>query len=197
MTHRPFPIRTMLLSLAIAMPAAATTTTPSTSLAPPPPTPPAQVPATAAANTQVEVLGFLIAIDEQLASMAEQATKRPVDPKVRELALQVTTELRPNAAITRALAVDAKAKLVDTTDITNSRAQAKIALDLLGKVDDANYGSEFLKVFATESSKALDLIDKRLLTDTTDQRVLDHLRASRTLIAAQRLHAQELQATGK
>lgn len=187
-------IATMLMTAAL--PAMATKT-PSTSLAPPPPTPPAQVPATAAANTQVEALAFVIALDEGLADLAEQALGRPVQSDIRELALTASADLRAHASITRELAVDAKAKLVDTTETKASRDQSRLVLEELAKAKDADYGTEFLKTLIAEDGKALDLLDKRLIAQATDDRIAKHMQATRTKIAGHQLRAQELQSSGK
>jgi putative membrane protein len=187
----------MLLAAALVTTAAATTPTPPTTTNPPPTAPPAQVPATAAANTQTEVFAYLIAIDEHLIAMAEQALTKKLEPKLRELALSVRADSRENLAVTRALVVDAKATLVDTTTVTASREQGRTELEQLGKVPDADYGSEFLTALIAKDGYAMDLIDKRLVSDATDERMVQHIQASRTRIAAHQLRAQELQSAGK
>lgn len=189
--------RVMLLAVALVTTAAATTPTPPTTTNPPPTPPPAQVPVTAAANTQTEVLAYLIAIDEHLVAMAEQALTKKLEPKLRELALSLRADSRETLAVTRALVVDAKVTLVDTTTVTASREQDRTDLEQLGKVPDADYGSAFLKALIAKDGYALDLIDKRLLADATDERIVQHMQALRTRIAAHQLRAQELQSAGK
>jgi putative membrane protein len=198
MNYRTLRLRPLIVCAAIGLSTiAGATTTPSTSLAPPPPTPPAQVPETAAAHTQVEVLAYLNAIDDQLIALAQQALTKKIDREFRDQAMLVLTEMQQNEAMTRALAIEAKDKLLDTTDIKASREQAKNELEQLNKVEDAKYGSEFLKAMIAADGKALDLIDKRLLADAEDERIKEHLQATRTHIAAQMLRAQEVSSSGQ
>jgi hypothetical protein len=145
----------------------------------------------------VEALGFLIALDEQLAATAEQALRKKIDPDIRDLAVQASADLRTNVALTRALAADEKITLVDTTEITTSRAQSTIALENLGKVEDAKYGSEFLKALISAGDKAVDLIDKRMWDANDDDRILKHLQKSRGILAGSVARAKELQSLGK
>jgi hypothetical protein len=199
MTLRIQPLRVALLSIALAAPAMATMI-PAPDVTPPgnqPTPPPAQNPITATAHTQTEGLAYLIEIDQQQLALARQARTKVSDQKIRDLANKILTDLSQNLDITRLLAVDAKAKLVDTTEITASRAADKTALDALGKIDKATYGAEYLKTLVADYTANLDLIDKRLLTEATDERIKDHLQATRTLMAAHLGRAQEMQSSGK
>ena len=191
-TRARFLMPIFILSLASVQPAAAITAPREFPL----PTHPPEL-ITAAAHTQSEVFAYLIAIDEQLLAMAEQALAKQIDPDIRELAVRMQTELGENLDATRALAVEAKVTVVDTTEVQASRDEGRTGLEELGKLDEADYGSRFLRAMIAADTSALDLIDKRLITDAGDDRVVKHLRGWRTLLAAHLLRAQELQSAGK
>lgn len=192
MIRKVLLIPMLSLSLASAAPPPTTIAVPAFPL----PTHPPEL-VTAAAHTQSEVLAYLVAIDEQLLDMAGQALAKQIDPQIRDLATQVQDESRQDRDDTRALAADARIPLVDTTEVTTSRHEGRRDLEELGRLDEADYGSRFLRALIAADTDALDLIDKRLITDATDERVIRHLRASRTRIAAHLLRAQELQSAGK
>ncbi len=153
---------------------------------------------TAAAGSAAEAMAFLIAVDEFEVAAATQARGRKLDPAIAAYADMLLTDHRNHLTQTRAIAHAAGVVPVDTADVQARRTSNRAQLAQMAKTtDDADYGSGFIDAMATSHADVLDLIDKRLNTFVTDDRLKAHLQATRIAVATHLEHAQELQSASK
>lgn len=153
--------------------------------------------ATLAAHGPAEVLGFLVAIDEVQIAAANLSRDRPMDPAIRTLAASVLAGRHLHLERTRELAAALHVMPVLTPDVLARRDAARAGFDLVQRSTDEDYGTDFLDALIRDLTRALDLIDRRLVSAAAGNEVLlANLRDTRVGLAADLLRAQELRSAG-
>jgi predicted outer membrane protein len=153
---------------------------------------------TSAAHTASEVLAYLITYDNLAIALARQGRDRRVDPQVRAYAGRMLANHQADIARVRALAAGTGTAIVETGDVKARTDLGGTDLDALARVTDANYAPRFLDAASELHQDALDLIDKRFTSDVADDpRMVEHLRATRGWVSAEKSDADRLRSSGK
>ncbi len=153
---------------------------------------------TAAAHTRSEVLAYLIAIDEVGVALGRIGRDRRADPQVRALAADLFRVHQADISRVRALGTETGIAPVVTSDVRTREGLGGTDLDALNRAADIGFDARFLDAVAEFHRDAVDLIDKRLVSDAgDDKRVLDHLQATRSWISDLMARAQALRSQGK
>jgi predicted outer membrane protein len=154
--------------------------------------------ATSAAHTASEVLAYLVAYDNLAIGLARQGLDRRADPQVRQLAALMLRNHQADLGRVRALSAEAKAPIVETGDVKARTDLGGTELESLSRVTDADYPARFLDAAIELNQDAVDLIDKRLVSDVADDpRMVKHLQATKEWVLAEKATADALRASGK
>lgn len=135
-----------------------------------------------------EALGLACAIDEQAIAAAEQALARhDLDPALTSYADMVLEDHSENLAAAQALEMDA----VTTAEATDLGVRRARHLRELTELDGEAYADAYLRAMVDGHEDALGMLD-RLMPDTGDEDVRDHLATTRGHLSAHLQRAREL-----
>jgi hypothetical protein len=140
---------------------------------------------TSAAHTASEVLAYLVAYDNVAIALARQGRDRRVDPQIRALASSMLTNHIEDLARVRELL---RARRSRSKPATSRRAPTWAAAR---STDVARHRrrlpGRFLDAVTELNRDLVDLVDKRLLSDADDPRMVKHLQATRDRVQRRRL----------
>jgi len=157
-----------------------------------PPTP------TSAAHTASEVLAYLVAYNNMAMTLARQGRDRRVDPQIRALAAAMLRNHAEDLSRVHGLAAGTATAIVETSDVKARTDLGGAEIDGLSRATDADFPARFLDAVTELNRDAVDLIDKRLLSDVADDpRMVTHLQSTRDWVLAEKASADALRASGK
>jgi len=153
---------------------------------------------TSAAHTASEVLAYLVAYDNQAIALARLGRDRRVDPQIRALAAAMLKNHTEDLARVRGLSAGTGTAIVETSDVKARTDLGGAEVDSLSKVTDADFPARFLDAVTELNRDAVDLVDKRLLSDVADDpRFVTHLQSTRDWVLAEKGTADALRSAGK
>lgn len=157
----------------------------------------AQPAAAGGATSPGEILGFVVAVDENEIIAAMVADKKNIRPEVKEYAKMLHTEHGKNAVDTMKLGEKISAAPTETPAVDALRVKGAGELAAITLLDGPEFEKGYLDMMVKGHTEALELIDTKLLTAASNEELKQHLTMTREHIAMHLEKAKELQGSMK
>jgi predicted outer membrane protein len=141
-----------------------------------------------------EILAFVIALDENEVLAAAEASKKKADKKVLDFAKTMHKEHGKNAADTMKLSEQMGLTPLDTGAVDALKVQGAGELAALISLDGEEFGRAYMAAMVKAHIEALNVIDKRLLSNASSEALKKHLTATREHVAMHLQKAKDIRA---
>jgi putative membrane protein len=145
----------------------------------------------AAAATDADILGVLVAIDDHEVRANADAEKKTLRTEVMDFARTMQTEHKRHAEETRDLAKRLGVSLTDTALVTAQRDKGERARTSLAAYSGDAFERAYLDAMVKDHEEALARLDAFLLTAKRDE-IRTHLTSTRKAVASHLEHARTL-----
>jgi putative membrane protein len=141
-----------------------------------------------------EALATLAAVNQHEIETARQAIRKGVTGGVLDFARKMQEEHTKNLADTREVARLASASMAETASVKELKQKALGERQALQKLSGDAYARAYVEAMVKGHSEVLDMLDKKLVPQATDSKVIAHLKATRAHVAEHLAAATALQA---
>lgn len=145
------------------------------------------------AGGEGEIMGFLVAIDENEILAAGEAQKKKVSQPVLDYAKMLHKEHGENVGKTLKLGEKIGVTPMETADVDKLRVKGASELAALVPLAGEEFGSAYIAAMIQGHNEALDMIDNKLLKGAKNADLKKHLTEARGHIAMHLKEAKKIQ----
>lgn len=142
-----------------------------------------------------EVLGFIVALNDNEIGAAAEAQNKNVNPEVTAYAKMLHQAHGQNQADTMKLGQKIKTTPIETTAVDQFRVKGAGELATLVALEGEKFGGAYIQAMVKGHQEAIAMIDGKLMPMARDDRLKQHLTETRVHIA-HHLEAAQLLQTG-
>ncbi|HKP96692.1 MAG TPA: DUF4142 domain-containing protein [Fibrobacteria bacterium] len=143
--------------------------------------------------TEAEILGVVLAVDDNEIAAASKAEKKQLSADARSYANMLHKQHAENADQTRKLGKQLGLKPVGTPTADQLRAQGKAELKALSAMQGKDFEKAYIDAMVQGHTDALQLIDAQLIPSAQSEALQKHLAATRDHVAAHLEQGKRLQ----
>lgn len=140
-----------------------------------------------------EILGHLVAINENEIFAAADASKKKVSAPVLKYAKMLHMEHGKNLAMTLELGQTIKVTPLETAAVDKLRVEGATHLAQMTPLNGEEFASAYIEQMVDGHTKVLGLIDKQLLANARNEELQSHLKETRKSVMHHLEEAKRLQ----
>jgi putative membrane protein len=143
--------------------------------------------------SNAEILGLLVAVDDNEVAMAEKALKKKLSPEAKSYAKMMRTEHSAAKKETQKLAHQLDIKAASSTKSEELRTKGKQELKSLADLNGSDFEKAYIDAMVTGHADVLNLLDTQAIPNALDTTVKAHVVDMRAKVAAHLEHGKRLQ----
>ncbi len=144
-------------------------------------------------KSDAEVLGLIVAINENEIVAAMEAGQKKISPQVADYAKMLHEQHGMNLGETLMLGQKVNVTPMETAAVDKLRVKGAGELAALTRLDGAEFEGAFVEAMIKGHTEVLDMIDTSLLKRADNEKIKQHLTATRVRIARHLAEAQKIQ----
>jgi len=140
-----------------------------------------------------EILGLLVAVDDNEVDMAEKALKKKMSPEAKSYAKMMRTEHSAAKKETKKLAGKLDIKTASSKTADDLRTKGAQELKALTSLNGTDFEKAYIDAMVNGHTEVLQLLDSQAIPNAQDPTVKAHVVDMRAKVAAHLEHGKRLQ----